>query len=398
MGCSRELKHVILMTLTVTLQLLIGTGVLVAAPAADKAQAREKTAELERLRHTIQELSNNLGSLRNQHKDERKKLHTLSRQISHLNQSLHGLEDQRSRQAGNLAHLQAQRQAEKVQLASQRHKLSQLLRAAFVLDQQSPLKILLNATEPAMVARSLTYYEYFYRSRAEHIADINMTLANLDKLAQSIEDKKGELDTLVARQRAQREALVKSRLERNQLLANLNRDIQNKEQRLSQLKEDEQSLRDLVKRLNRALATIPNPGESINFVRLKGRLSLPVQGSIIAHFGTPRQGSQLKWQGIVINAVDGADVKAVASGRVVFADWLRGFGLLIILDHGDGYMSLYGYNQELHKEVGDAVKVNEIIATVGNNGNHNQSGLYFEIRHQGAPINPLHWCKASAGR
>lgn len=371
---------------------------LVAAPAADKAQAKEKAAELEQLRHKIQDLSENLGTLRNQHKDERKKLHALNRKISHLSHSLQGLEDQRSRQAGKLAKLQAQRQAEKDQLISQRHKLSQLLRAAYVLDQQSPLKILLNATEPATVARSLRYYEYFYRSRAEHIADINMTLGNLDKLAQRIENRQHDLDKLVTRQRTQRKSLEKSRSERNQLLAELNRDILNKEQRLSQLKEDEQSLRDLVKRLNRALASIPAPRDSIHFARQKGHLTLPVRGSVIAHFGTPRQGGQLKWQGIVINAENGADVRAVAPGRVVFADWLRGFGLLIILDHGEGYMSLYGYNQELHKEVGDVVKANEIIATVGNNGNHNQSGLYFEIRHQGAPVNPLHWCKARAGR
>ena len=392
------MKHVILTSLAVTFLLLIDTGILVAAPVADKAQAKEKAAELERLRHKIQELSDNLGTLRHQHTDERKKLHTLNRKISHASQSLQGLERQRSQQFRKLAQLQAQRQVEKDQLASQRHKLSQLLRAAYVLDQQSPLKILLNATEPATVARSLRYYEYFYRSRAEHIADINMTLANLDKLAQRIENKQRDLDTLVARQRTQREALEKSRSERNQLLTELNRDIQNKEQRLSQLKEDEQSLQDLVKRLNRALASIPAPRESIHFARLKGHLTLPARGSIAAHFGTPRQGGQLKWQGIVINAENGADVRAVASGRVVFADWLRGFGLLIILDHGDGYMSLYGYNQELHKEVGDVVKANEIIATVGNNGNHNQSGLYFEIRHQGAPINPLHWCKTRTSR
>lgn len=385
-------------TLVITGLILLGTAASVAAPTADSAQAKAKAAELERLRHTIQELSNNLGTLRSQHRDERAKLRTLNQKIDQLNRSLQDLEDQRRQQTDNLTRLQEKRQTSQDQLARQQRTLSQLLRAAYLLGQQSPLKILLNATEPATVERSLRYYDYFYRSRAEHITDINKTLVNLNNLEQSIQSKQRELDTLVNRQRAQREALQKSRRERNQLLAELDRDIQNTEQRLTQLKEDEQSLQELVKRLGRALAEIPSPRESIGFAKLKGRLLLPTQGTVTAHFGAPRHVGQLKWQGIVIKAADGAAVKAVAAGRVVFADWLRGFGLLMILDHGDGYMSLYGYNQDLHKNVGDAVKAGEVIATVGNNGSRNQAGLYFEIRHQGTPVNPLHWCKAGEGR
>ena len=380
-------------TLVITGLIMMGTAVSTAAPTAvDSAQAKE--AELERLRHTIQELSDNLGTLRNQHKDERTKLRTLNRKISRLNHSLQDLEDQRREQTKSLTQLQEDRRTSQNQLAHQQRRLSHLLRAAYLLGQQSPLKILLNATEPATVERSLRYYDYFYRSQAEHIAEINKSLFNLNSLEKNIQSKQHDLDTLVKRQSAQRETLRQSRSERNQLLADLNRDIQNTEQRLTRLKEDEQSLRELVKSLGRALAKIPSPDKSVNFARLKGRLPLPTPGDIIAHFGTPRQVGQLKWQGILINAADGADVKAVAPGRVVFADWLRGFGLLIIIDHGDGYMSLYGYNQDLRNNVGDAVKAGEVIATVGNNGGHNQSGLYFEIRHQGTPVNPLHWCKA----
>jgi septal ring factor EnvC (AmiA/AmiB activator) len=202
------------------------------------------------------------------------------------------------------------------------------------------------------------------------------------------------VDALLDRQRSQRDALETSRRERGELLADLNRDIHNTKQRLSQLKEDEQSLQELVKRLRRALAEIPSPrGPGKSFAQLKGRLRLPAEGAIAARFGMPRQVGQLKWQGILIDAPDGADVNAVAAGRVVFADWLRGFGLLLIIDHGDGYMSLYGYNQGLHKNVGDSVKAGELIATVGNSGSHSQSGLYFEIRHQGSPVDPLLWCK-----
>jgi len=387
------LKRFTRTTLIITCLIMMGAEIATAAPAAS-AQAKAKEAELQRLRHTIQELSDNLGTLRSQHKDERAKLRSLNQKISKLNQSLQDLEDQRRQLADHLARLQAQRQASQDQLARQHRTLSQLLRAAYLLGQQSPLKILLNATEPATLERSLRYYDYFYRSRAEQIADINKTLVNLNNLEQSIHSRQHELDTLVDRQQAKRVTLQKSRHERNKLLAELNRDIQNTKQRLTRLKEDAQSLQELVKRLGRALAKIPSPPPSVKFAQLKGRLSLPAQGAITARFGASRQVGKLKWQGIVINATDGADVKAVAAGRVVFADWLRGFGLLIIIDHGDGYMSLYGYNQDLRKNVGDEVKAGEVIAAVGNNGSHGQSGLYFEIRHQGTPINPLHWCRS----
>ena len=368
-------------------------GAGASASAATTEDARAKAAELERLRHTIQELSDNLGTLRSHHKEERAKLHTLNRKIRHMNRSLHKLEAQRRQQADKLAQLQAQRRAGQAQLARQQKTLAQLLRAAYLLDQESPIKILLNATEPAMVERSLRYYDYFYRSRAEHIAAINTTLDGLNKLEQGIHNKQHELDTLIDHRNTQRKALERSRHQRNRLLAELNRDIKSTKQRLTRLKEDEQSLEELVKGLGRALANIPSPGAAVHFARLKGRLPMPARGAVIAHFGSSRHVGSLKWQGIVINAATGADVRAVAPGRVVFADWLRGFGLLIILDHGDGYMSLYGYNQELHKGVGDTVKAGDIIATVGDNGGQRKSGLYFEIRHKGTPINPLHWCK-----
>jgi septal ring factor EnvC (AmiA/AmiB activator) len=380
-------------TLLLTGLILIGAAAA-AAPPPDTVQTKAKEAELERLRNTIQDLSNNLGSLRSQHRAERAKLRTLNQKISQMNQSLQDLETQRRRQTDDMARLLAEKQARQAQLSHQRQTLAQLLRAAYLLDQQSPLKLLLNTPEPAALERSLKYYDYFYRSRAEQITDLNDTLLTLNTLEQTIQSKQQELDASLDDQRAQAEALETSRRERNSLLADLDRDIQNTRQRLTQLKEDEQSLQDLVKRLRRALAELPAPREPGHFAQLKGRLNLPAEGAITARFGAPRQVGQLKWQGIVINSADGADVKAIAAGRVVFADWLRGFGLLLILDHGDGYMSLYGYNQGLHKNVGDSVKPGEVIASVGNNGGHAQSGLYFEIRHQGTPINPLNWCKA----
>lgn len=366
-----------------------------AATPPEAAQASAKEAELQRLRDAMQDLNNNLGNLRSQHQEQRTKLRTLNRKINQLNRSLHDTEEQRNQQTDNLARLQRDKRDKQEQLAGQRLALAQQLRAAYLMGQQGSLKLLLNATEPAALERSLIYYDYFYRSRTQHIATLNDTLHTLDTLEKSIQGKQHELDGLLDRQRTQHETLESSRRERAALLAALNHDIRSTRQRLSQLKEDEQTLQELVKRLRQALARIPAPrGPGQPFARLKGRLRLPAAGAITARFGASRQVGQLKWQGILINAADGTDVKAVAAGRVVFADWLRGYGLLLILDHGDGYMSLYGYNQGLRVNVGDAVTAGEIVATVGSNGEHNPAGLYFEIRHQGSPVDPLLWCNA----
>ncbi len=387
------MKRFIWTSLLLTCLILIESGVE-AAPSLGTTQAKAKEAELERLRNTIRELSDNLGTLRNQHQEERAKLRTLNQKINQINQALHDTEEQRGQQADNLMELQQQRKAEQYQLARQRQALAQQLRAAYLLGKQSSLKLLLNATEPAELQRSLRYYDYFYRSRGQQITNIKDTLLKLNTLERTIQGNQQKLDDLLDHQRSQREALQISRRERNTLLADLNRDIQNTRQRLSQLKEDEQSLQELVKRLRRALVEIPTPrGPGKSFAQLKGQLHLPAEGVIAVRFGAPRQNGLLKWQGIIIDAADGADVSAVAAGRVVFADWLRGFGLLLILDHGGGYMSLYGYNQGLRKNVGDSVKAGELIATVGNSGGRNQSGLYFEIRRQGSPVDPLIWCK-----
>lgn len=365
-----------------------------AAAPPEPAEARAKEAELQRLRSTIQELTDNLGSLRHQHQKERSKLRAVNGKINQIDRDLRDTERARIGLADHLAGLQQDQSSKERRLIVQRRALGRQLRGAYLLGHQGALQLLLNGTEPAALQRSLRYYDYFYRTRTQHIAELEQTLLSLDQLQQSIQDKRRELDAVLARQRDQREALESSRRERNAVVTELNRDIRSTAQRLDQLKEDEQALQDLVKRLRQALEKLPAPRSGEAFARLKGRLSLPADGAITARFGAPRQIGQLKWQGVRIGAADGAEVKAVAAGRVVFADWLRGFGLLLILDHGDGYMSLYGNNQGLRVNVGDTVQAGEVVATVANDGRDN-GGLYFEIRHKGTPQDPLQWC---AGR
>jgi septal ring factor EnvC (AmiA/AmiB activator) len=218
----------------------------------------------------------------------------------------------------------------------------------------------------------------------------------------------------------QLQALQESKAARRQILVKLGAEIKTKQQRLEALLQDERNLSELVIKLRRALAAIPPepapvpppalstpsappssaratgpaPPEGAPFVRYKGRLSWPARGKITARYGSSRQVGALTWRGVMIGAEEGGEVKAIYRGRVAFADWLRGFGLLIIIDHGDGYMSLYGHNQNLAKGVGDWVERGDVIATVGNSGGEDSAGLYFEIRHNGVPDNPLQWCRA----
>ena len=393
---SNTARHRLAAALIATLAL---TASPLAAPAPDAGQIRGKEAELEKLRRVIEETDTQLNALRGRHGRLRAQLRSTERDIGELNTALRDLERQRVEHTESLARLQQDKKRKEAGLTQQRDALAEHLRASYALGKQGPLKLLLNQTEPAAAGRSLKYYDYFYRARTEQIDSINRNLLAVARLEQDIQSQARELDALLARQQQQKATLEDKRQARKTLLAELENEISGSEQRLSKLKEDEQGLQELVRRLRRALADMPPPAVTgKNFAQLKGKLSLPAEGKIAARFGGARQLGHLKWQGIVIDTPDGTQVRAIAPGRVVFADWMRGFGLLLIVDHGEGYMSLYGNNQSLEKSVGETVAARELIAHAGNSGGRERTGLYFEIREKGAPVNPLHWCKTGNDR
>ncbi|MEK7321974.1 MAG: peptidoglycan DD-metalloendopeptidase family protein [Pseudomonadota bacterium] len=381
--------------LATLLALALCAASLWAAAAPDQRQVQNKEAELEKLRQVIKDTNSQLNALRSRYDDLRVQRREVERAIGGINDSLRELEQQRREQTDALARLQQDKRRKEAGLAQQRQTLAEHLRASYALGQQGPVKLLLNQTEPAAAGRSLKYYEYFHRARTTQIDAINRTLLAVARLEQDIQSQGRVLDDLLTRQQTQKAALEDKRLERKTLLSRLESEISNSQQRLSRLKEDEQGLQELVGRLRRALAEMPPPAlTGKGFAKLKGQLKLPTEGKIAARYGSPRQLGHLKWQGIVIDAPEGTEVRAIAPGRVVFADWMRGFGLLLILDHGDGYMSLYGYNQALNKNVGDVVEARALIARSGIGEARERPGLYFEIRQQGTPVNPLTWCKA----
>ena len=232
------------------------------------------------------------------------------------------------------------------------------------------------------------------------IDQLNQELGELKQLEQTIEATSIQIQQDKTEKLAKKQNLESYHRQRVTLLASLNSQIKNKDTRLKHLLEDEQRLATLVQHLQSDLIQNPiqEPISKLPFTELKGQLIWPVQGPLVAKFGKDRNIGQLKWQGVLISSDAGSEVRAISRGRVAFADWFRGFGLLMILDHGNGYMSLYGYNDSLYKEHGDWVEANEVIARVGSGSSKLGSGLYFELRHNGKPINPLRWCKKMPNR
>ena len=354
-----------------------------------------KSSQHKKLQSTIDSLRLKLEKTRSEQSSLRSQLRPIERDIGQLNSSLKQLGKSLKSERHELKLLGVEKKQQKSGILSQRKELEQLVRSNYALGRQGQLKFLLNQEDPSAVSRTLIYYEYFNKARAEKIAAINARLTELLLLEKRIEKKVHSIETLFQEQKSKKERLNRRSHDRRQLLAKLDAEVRDKARLLENLKADEKQLGELLSGLRKALADIPEEkGERKPFAVLKGRLKLPVKGKISTRFGRMRdEGSGLKWRGIIIDAKEGRDVQAIAHGRVAFSDWLRGYGLLLIIDHGDGYMSLYGYNQSLYREVGDWVEKGEVIAGAGLSGGRSQAGLYFEIRSQGKPVNPLLWCK-----
>ncbi len=287
---------------------------------------------------------------------------------------------------GDLKQQQKQLNANKAQ---QEQLLGEQLRSAYSSGHHDYLKLLLNQQKPEQVQRTLTYYTYVNDARIDSIGAFTKTIEQLADVEQQQQEQANKLTKLVEQQQQQQQELVAQQAGREQTIASLNAKIRGSKQRLNKLENEERSL---IKTLAKLQAQLQKQTELNGLSKLKRKLKWPVKGRIAHSFGTKKQG-YLRWKGVMMRAPVGRDVNAVYNGTVLFADWLKGYGLVIVIDHGDGYMSLYGHNQTLLKNVGERVEVGEPIALVGQSGGLNQSGVYFEIRHQGKPVNPSYWCR-----
>lgn len=368
-----------------------GAVLLAAFLCAGAAGAESRDAELERLRARIAELQQTLNRTAGRRDAVREELSAEERRIAALSGSLRALGQRLERDERALAELKQSARRESERQRAHLRALERQVRAAYALGRQPYIKMLLNQEHPAAVARVLAYYRYFSRARAADIERTRARLAALETLALEIGERTRALAQLRTRQAHERAALEASRARRAELLASLDRKLADQAQELERLRADETRLERLVRELEEMLpgaARDRDPG----FAARKGRLPLPVEGRVLARFGQPKGIGDLTWRGIFLAAALGTEVRAVARGRVVFADWLRGFGLLLIMDHGDGYMTLYGHNESLYREVGEWVEAGQPIGRAGNTGDAPGVGVYFEVRHQGVPHDPLQWC------
>jgi murein hydrolase activator len=287
-----------------------------------------------------------------------------------------------------------------------RKKLIEQIRVAYAFGEKDKLTLLLNQQDLAVSGRMMHYFNYFNKDRLKKLADLDAAVNRLDKLDKQREVEAATLEKDLEGKKSEQLVLLEAKKQRNKLLDKIDSDFSSPEQQLSQLQESENSLRLLVSSLpgaeKEAVPTENKPAipkiekqgnieKDVDFFSLKGKLPWPVTGQLSHKFGSAR--TVVTWDGVLIDADEGVDVKAVTRGTVVFAEWLRGYGLMIILDHGQGYKTLYAFNQSLYKKNGDSVEAGEVIASVGQSGGRSKAGLYFGIRSKGVPVDPIEWCR-----
>ncbi len=364
--------------------------------------------ELENLRLRIAAMQRDMDKTSESKSEAADALRESERAISTSNRKLAELAAQQRAADRKLGTLQGRQQKLSSDIAGQQALLGKLLYQQYLGGKQEYLKLLLNDHDPNRVARDLQYYQYIARSRAAGLAALRDDLAALDAVGMATREQRAELASLRAEQAPQKRTLEKEQRARQQMLGKISLQLRQQRREINRLQRDENRLAQLVESITKMLAqpkskslfrndNLPdNRFDGSPFDQLKGKLALPVRGEITNRFGTPRPDSTVRWKGLFLRTSGGQAVKAIAAGQVVFADWLRGFGNLLIVDHGKGYMSLYGNTETLYKQVGDVLRGGDTIASVGNSGGNEDFGLYFELRHQSKPLDPMKWLAAKS--
>ncbi|HMJ48992.1 MAG TPA: peptidoglycan DD-metalloendopeptidase family protein [Burkholderiales bacterium] len=359
--------------------------------------------QLQQLRSRIEALQKELANAEESKSEAADALRESELAISGANRKLYELNRKQREVNTQLANLQAKSAQTQSGIRTQQALLEKLLYQLYLGQQPDYLVLLLNGQDPNQISRQLYYYSYISRARTDFIAELRNNLNELDVLTSKTREKSQELKEIQLEQAAEKRLLEKEKITHQQVLASVSKQISQQRREIGTLQRNERRLTRLVEKLAKILYEKKPPAKLSNnqlpdstldanpFQQLKGRLNLPIKGELINRFGSPRNDSALTWKGLFILSPSGQDVKAIAAGQVVYADWLRGFGNLIILDHGANYMSLYGNNETLYKQVGDYVHGGETIAAVGNSGGNAESGLYFEMRHEGKAFDPLSW-------
>ena len=378
-----------LISLGMAAWLILGTMACQADETLTKAEAESR---LKQLKTEISSLRKELERSRTTLSDEQKALKAADLDIQSSSLKLRQLESTRQVHEDELSVLHTERRNYLASLEKRRDILAAQIMAAYRLGRESRLKLVLNQDSPALLSRTLAYYDYFSRSQSAQINELRQVLKTLDQMQEKISVELSAIDVVQKNQQAVLDEMTDQRNQRKAVIESLSGQIDTEETRLTELQRDRHDLEELLEKLSNVLADIPaDLGQRHGLDKLKGKMLIPVKGRVKHAYGQPRTAG-LHWQGWLISASIGSEVKSIAHGRVAYSDWLRGYGLLLIIDHGDGFMSLYANNESLLREVGDWVETGSDISTVGSsplNGN----GLYFEIRKDGKAMDPAVWLK-----
>jgi len=405
------------------------SNVSFAASKGERKPGKPKE-KLDSIHERIESLKKELNTTKEAHADAADALKKSEKAISESNRKLFELRQEQNKHSERLEVLQSQKSNLETTIEGQKRLLAQQLYQQYLHGRESYLQIILQEKDPSAASRQVQYFGYVSKARSQLIASTKSNLNQVAKLNEETSQALKEVVTLKGKQEAERKNLETQKTARGKVLQELAGKIQSQSKEIEKLKRDERNLSELVERLaraasekqanqaktkpqeqasNKATEEAPNrpaqmlgrnetlPSSSfggVSFGELRGKLNLPVRGEITNRFGSAREDTGVTWKGLFIKSAEGNEVKSIANGRVVFADWMRGFGNLMIIDHGDGYMSLYGNNQALLRKMGDTVKGGDTIASVGNSGGNSTSGLYYELRNRSKPFDPMSWSVA----
>jgi septal ring factor EnvC (AmiA/AmiB activator) len=373
---------------------------------AEDLQANPELNELNKVESDITGVTQTLQQLAEQKDALQSLLAEIEKHYGEIAASLKILQGQIEKKREGLDKIRDDMQGYQAEVDKLSKQLADQIRVAYAIGEKEKLKLLLNQQDPALSSRMMVYFNYFNKDRIKKLTDIERAVQRLDQLDQQKQAETKLLEQDLERKKTEQAVFDEARKQRNDLLVKIDTDFFSNEQQLSQLQESENRLKSLMASLPVTEAELAvDPDEvtaspvsveqsaqpKVDFPSLKGKLSWPVNGKLAQKFGSARTTGT--WDGVLIDANEGQEIKAVTAGKVVYAEWMRSYGLLLIIDHGQGYMTLYAFNQSLYKQAGDFVATGDIIASVGQSGGRSQSGLYFGIRNKGVPIDPIEWCQ-----
>ena len=368
--------------------LCLATGTMAADKATQEKQLKNVLQKIEKLKQTIDVKEDSKSQYI-------KQLKSIERKIGKINRDIRGIGQKISNKKSELKALRATRTKHQKQLSRENEYLAEQVYAAFTLGRQEKVKLLFSQQDPQTLQRNLVYYQYFSNARVDLINDVQDNIDKIVATEKLIQQARSDLEKNQQKLATQKKKLDQDRNKRKSIIGSLDKQLKKQGGRLTRLEEEADQLQKLIDSIQEFFDAAPE-GEIQRraFADLRGKLAWPVKGKVRRLFGRHKPRSDLRWQGVMIDAPSGNYVRAVSHGRVAFADWLRGFGNLIIVDHGNGYLSLYGHNESLFKSAGEWVEAGDVISSIGNSGGQKKPGLYFEIRKRGKPQNPTRWCKA----